>query len=76
MLRQAEGEFGTRGEDEARPDETRRDKTRRTAGGLKGKPGREREREGGADRERESERARRVSARESEGRRVNDSGAI
>lgn len=45
MLRQAEGEFGTRGEDEARPDETRRDKTRRTAGGLKGKPGREKEKE-------------------------------
>lgn len=74
MLRQAEGEFGTRGEDEARPDETRRDKTRRTAGGLKGKPGREREKEEPI--ERESERARRVSARESEGRRVNDSGAI
>lgn len=71
MLRQAEGEFGTRGEDEARPDETRRDKTRRTSGRVEGKAGK-REREGGADRE----RAQRVSARESEGRRVNDSGAI
>lgn len=61
-------------EAKTRLDQTRRDKTRRTAGGLKGKPGREKEKEEPIERERE--RARRVSARESEGRRVNDSGAI
>lgn len=63
MLRQAEGEFGTRGEDEARPDETRRDKTRRTAGGLKGKPGREKEKEEPIERERARESATRFRSR-------------